>query len=60
MLFVDLLLTSDYRELHVERMRCPTIRYLFGVSYIMRAIEIPLWRWSYSRLLQDRHKLALS
>ena len=43
MLFVDLLLTSDYQKLHVERVRCPTIRYLLGISYIMRAIEIPLW-----------------
>jgi hypothetical protein len=60
MLFIDLLVTSDYRKLHVERVRRPTIRYLFGISYIMRAIEISLWRRSYSRLLQDRHKLALS
>jgi hypothetical protein len=44
MLFVDLLLTSDYQKLHIERVRCPTIHYLFGISYIMRAIEIPLWR----------------
>jgi hypothetical protein len=41
MLSVDLLLTSDSRELHVERVRSPTIPYLFGILYIMRQTVCP-------------------